>query len=221
MEISLFDVVLHEPDVALTDLALSVETLVFALVFVRMRPADSALRVRAALLFAALSASSLLGALYHGFFPLRTATPGGWLVWILTMTAIGGAATVFWMLIGSLGRKPPSWLTPVALAAFAAYVLFVVAVDYRFWVSIAFTVPPLLAFLGTLLARALRSSAPGAAAGIAAIALMFAASALQQLRIGIDPAWFNHNALYHLIQSVALVFLFVSLRRTTPEAAAA
>src|SRR3954464_9544156 len=141
MAISLFDVVLHEPDVALTDLALSVETLVFALLFVRMRPADSALRVRAALLFAALSASSLLGALYHGFFPLRTATPGGWLVWILTMTAIGGAATVFWMLIGSLGRKPPSWLTPVALAAFAAYVLFVVAGGFRVWGSIAVTAP--------------------------------------------------------------------------------
>ncbi len=218
MEIPFLHLILHEPDVALTDLALSIETIVLALLLLRTKPAGSPLRMLAGLLFLVLSLSSLLGALYHGFFPLRMETEGGWLVWVLTMFSLGGAATIFWMLNGALSRKSPRWLTPAALLLFAGYLLFVAFVDYRFWVSIAFSVPPLLVFLGILLSRALRSASPGAGAGIAAILLMFAASVLQQLRIGIDPAYFNHNALYHLIQGIALAFLFVSLRMFVREA---
>lgn len=220
MEIPVLHLVLHEPDVALTDLALSIETLVLALVLLRNPPVAGPLRARAGLLFLALSLSSLLGALYHGFFPLRTATRGGWLVWILTMLSVGGGATIFWMLNGALARRPRPWLLPAALLLFAGYLLFVVFVDYRFWVSIVFSVPPLLVFLGMLLARVVHSRPDGARAGIAAICLMFAASALQQLRIGIDPVYFNHNALYHLIQGIALALLFLSLRSLARDAVA-
>jgi len=41
---------------------------------------------------------------------------------------------------------------------------------------------------------------------------MFAASALQQLHVGLHPRYFNHNALYHLIQGIALALLFNALR---------
>jgi hypothetical protein len=37
-------------------------------------------------------------------------------------------------------------------------------------------------------------------------------AAVQQLRIGLHPAYFNHNALYHLVQAVALALVFAACR---------
>ena len=38
------------------------------------------------------------------------------------------------------------------------------------------------------------------------------AAAIQQLEIGIHPTYFNHNALYHLLQAVGLVLLMIAFR---------
>jgi hypothetical protein len=205
-------VVLHEPDVALSDLALSVETFAFALIGRRLPSAHRPLRTVTALLFLWLGASSLLGSVYHGFFPLGTATAAGRTVWILTMLSVGGAATMVWMLGGVLTGRPPRRVAPVATLLFAAYLLFLYFVDYGFRVSIAFSIPPLLALLGVFMWKMVRGRSPGAPFGIAAILVMFAASALQQLHIGLHPRYFNHNALYHLIQGIALALLFNALR---------
>ena len=35
---------------------------------------------------------------------------------------------------------------------------------------------------------------------------------LQQLRVGIHPVYFNHNALYHAIQGIALVMIYMGAR---------
>jgi hypothetical protein len=48
--------------------------------------------------------------------------------------------------------------------------------------------------------------------GIAGMFLTFVGSIVQQSHIGLDPRYFNHNALYHVIEAVALLLIFRMLR---------
>jgi hypothetical protein len=64
-----------------------------------------------------------------------------------------------------------------------------------------------------LLVRAARDGHRNAMLAGGAIVLMLAAAVLQQLHVGLHPRWFNHNALYHLLEGIALAVLFVALRR--------
>jgi hypothetical protein len=38
--------------------------------------------------------------------------------------------------------------------------------------------------------------------------LTLVAAAVQQARIALHPTYFNHNALYHLLQAIALFLIF-------------
>lgn len=211
MELPFLHVVLYEPDVALTDLVLSIETCFFGIFFTRTSSKDS-LRTAAAALFFFLSTSSLLGAIYHGFFPLRTGTYAGWLLWIATMLSIGAAASSVWILTAILKNIPLRRILIASLLLFGGYIYFLLVIDSRFWVSIVFSVPPLIALLLACIRKCLQDKSVPAIFGVAAIVLMFIASALQQMHVGIHPIYFNHNALYHLIQGVALALLFQALR---------
>ena len=49
--------------------------------------------------------------------------------------------------------------------------------------------------------------------GTVGLALTFVAAAVQQLHIALHPVYFNHNALYHVIQGIAIVLLFLGARQ--------
>jgi hypothetical protein len=208
---------IHEPDVALTDYALAVETAIFAVLLWRQRPVKPARRV-AALIFACLCASSITGGSYHGFFPGTAEGPGGWgwAVWITTMLILGVVASLAWVFFFLLlGGGSPRGLRAViaaVTAAFLAYAYVVVRIDHSFRVSAIFSAAPVLAVLVVMLVRAVRDRNRNAALASAAIVLMLAAAVLQQLHVGLHPVWFNHNALYHLLEGIALAMLFVALR---------
>ena len=44
-------------------------------------------------------------------------------------------------------------------------------------------------------------------AGIVGIAATVVAAAVQQLRVAVHPRYFNHNALYHVTQAIALFLI--------------
>ncbi len=209
---------MHEPGVALTDYLLCLETGAFAFLLAR-HPAPTAARRVVALIFSCLTASSLLGGSYHGFFPGKTATSGGWALWAATMLVLGLAASLTWVLFALLCS--PRLLRPVlglAAALFAAYAFVVLRVDHRFLVSAIYSTPPILAVLSLMALRSLRGRSPQARLAAAAILLMILASILQQLHVGLDPVWFNHNALYHLLEGTAMALLFVAARRAPASA---
>jgi hypothetical protein len=205
---------IHEPDVALTDYALAVETAVFAVRLWRQRPATPVRRV-AALIFACLCVSSVTGGSYHGFFPGGTEGPGGWAVWITTMLILGVVAGLAWVLFFLLlgGARGLRAVVVAVTAGFLVYAYVVVRIDHSFRVSAIASAPPVLAVLVLMLARVVRGGHGNAARASAAIVLMLAAAVLQQLHVGLHPRWFNHNALYHLLEGIALAVLFVAVRR--------
>jgi hypothetical protein len=195
-----------------------VETAVFAVLLWRRRPATIARRV-SALIFACLSLSSLTGGSYHGFFQGKTESPDGWVVWIATMLILGVAAGLAWILFFLLcGARDLRIPVPLVAAAFLIYAYVVLRVDHTFRVSALFSAPPVLAVLVLMLVRALRDRHPGPRLASAAIVLMLAAAVLQQLHVGLHPVWFNHNALYHLLEGIALAMLFLALRAARSEA---
>ena len=194
------------------------ETAVFAVLLWRQRPAKTARRV-AALIFACLCASSVTGGSYHGFFPGGTEGPGGWAVWITTMLIIGVAASLAWVFFFLLlGRARGLRGVVVAVTAgFLVYAYVVVRIDYSFRVSAIASAAPVLALLGLMLVRAVRDGHRNATIASAAIVLMLAAAVLQQLHVGLHPVWFNHNALYHLLEGIGFAGLFVALRAARSE----
>jgi hypothetical protein len=57
-----------------------------------------------------------------------------------------------------------------------------------------------------------RNRSPAAAAGLSGMVLTLVAAAVQQRGIALHPVYFNHNALYHAIQAVALWLIYVYAR---------
>ena len=88
----------------------------------------------------------------------------------------------------------------------------VLLVDESFTTIVRFYVPALLLFLAAATARALRR---GAGWGLIALGLALSAVAavLQQLQVALHPTYFDHNAVYHVVQAAALVVLYLGFRR--------
>ena len=63
------------------------------------------------------------------------------------------------------------------------------------------------------LAQAIRARSAGWTIVAAGIALSCGATLLQQAHVAIHPRYFDHNALYHVLQGGALVLLYVGFRR--------
>ena len=61
-----------------------------------------------------------------------------------------------------------------------------------------------------------RSPTRAEAFGIAGLVLTLIAAAIQQLRIGVHPQYLDHNALYHVVQAIALFLIFVAARVLKP-----
>ena len=195
------------------------ETAVFAVLLWRQRPASTARRV-ASLIFACLCASSVTGGSYHGFFPGGTEGPGGgWAVWITTMLIIGVAASLAWILFFLLlgVERGLRGVVVAVTAAFLVYAYVVVHIDYSFRVSAIASAAPVLALLVLMLVHSVRDGHRNATLASAAIVLMLAAAVLQQLHVGLHPVWFNHNALYHLLEGIGFAGLFVALRAARSE----
>jgi hypothetical protein len=204
---------LLEPDVALTDFGLALESACFAAWLHRRGPADALLRLWFIAFFAALGLAALLGGVLHGFL----SDPQSrlyWLVWTASMLAIGVAALAGWALGARLvlSETAARHVIAAAAAAFVGYVSVVLLVSHSFTIAVIHYLPAALFLLGAFTLAYLRRRNGFLLAGIAGLALSFVAAAVQQSETSLHPLYFNHNALYHLIQAFALLLIFLAAR---------
>jgi uncharacterized membrane protein len=197
---------LLEPAVSLTDLALAIECGLFAAWLSRLGRAR--LKPAFVSLFAATGVAALLGGISHGLLP------GSDMVWRATLIAICVAAFAAWLIGARLAlpyeyQKIVTILVALAFAAQSAYILFV---GESFLVAIVSYAPAALFLLIAFGLAYRRSRAPYLLAGIAGLALTFIATAAQQSATGLHARYFDHNALYHLIQGAALFLIFWAAR---------
>jgi hypothetical protein len=202
-----------EPDVALTDYGLAVECAIFAWLVYRRGARGSALHFWVVVFFASLALASLCGGTVHGFF-LDEASYGNAVLWPLSLLAIGATALAGWA-IGAkltLARGVARWVLRAASLQLVVYGAIVLLVSDAFWVAIVCYLPAALFLLVAFVLAARRPGMESAWFGAVGLILTFAAAAFQQLHISVHPVYFNHNALYHTVQAVALGLIFVGYR---------
>ena len=199
-----------EPDVALTDYALALECTVFAYLLQRKEHA---------LFFGSAAIASLAGGTVHGFF-LDDRTLGNAVLWRITLIAIGVTAASAWAIGARVLFPGPTArrISIAAAAAFAAYCVVTVFITQEFRAAVVFYLPAVVFLLVALSVAYARARERAILPAVAGLGLMFIAAAVQQARIALHPRYFNHNALYHLIQALALWLLFLGLRRLHADA---
>ena len=200
---------MYEPDVTLTDYALAAETLIFAYLLMRRTAVNAAARNWLAVLFLSLTAAAALGGTSHGFFP-DEASSGYRILWPLTMISIGFAATAGWgfgsaVMFSERIARTIGTLASIGLVAYCGVVLFV-SEDYL--VAIINYLPASLMVMAAFGRAFHRSRSRFAVLGVTGIVLTFVAAAVQQAGISVHPSYFDHNALYHVIQGIGLLLVY-------------
>jgi hypothetical protein len=202
-----------EPDVTLTDYGLALECAVLA-AGLRLGPASRPdLRNAGIFFFVSLGLSAVTGGTVHGFYPDPQTPESRWL-WQLTLQSIGLAAFSTWKLgagILAVGRAA-RWLTIAAFPQIALYSTGALLFTQEFWITFTIYVPAALLLLAAFF-RAVRGEGHRfLVLGIASSVLSFASCFVQFMKIGIHPVYFNHNALAHVVQAIALILLFFAIR---------
>ena len=200
-----------EPDVALTDYGLAILCGALALLIRRRGDRMSRLRGPFAVFFASIGVTALLGGTVHGFFS-GDASPAHALLWRATMLGVGVTALSAWQIGARMQFAPgtAAWLEPAALLGFGIYAATVLFVSASFRVAVMNYLPAALFLIIVYGLRYRRLSDRASLLGLLGLALTLVAAALQQARVGLHPDYFNHNALYHLLQAAGLILLYRS-----------
>ena len=104
------------------------------------------------------------------------------------------------------------WVIVAATVQFAVYCIVVLVLTQKFWVSIAINLPAVVFLLFVLSGAYLREKWRGLLLAAAGLALSLVAALLQQLGVGMNAVYFDHNVLYHVLQAFVLFLLFLGGR---------
>ena len=211
---------LLEPDVALSDFGLAIECACMAAWLQWRVPAGGPLRPWFVIFFAALGIGAVLGGITHGFLPDTQSTIYG-VIWSATLLAIGVTALSGWAIGAHLlfSTRVAKGVLLLAGLSFAVYVATVLRLSQSFAVAIIYYMPAALFLFIAFVLTYRRRRRNYLVAGIAGLALSFAAAAIQQTETGIAALGLNHNTLYHLVQAAALLLIFLAAVGLTREAA--
>jgi hypothetical protein len=209
---------IHDPDVALTDLALAILS---AYLGWRLWSTSDNRRLQRAggVLLGALASAAFWGAIFHSFFPAGTATLTGSLAWKpVALSIVVAAATMLDLGLGLLlPRLQPRLRWFVVLTYAAGFAAVEILLDDSFTRIVYFYVPTLILLLLAAARQVVRSRGGGWSLILTGLLLSAGAAMLQQARVALHPVYFDHNAVYHLVQGVAIVFLYLGWRRA-PDA---
>jgi hypothetical protein len=202
-----------EPDVTLTDYGLAILCAVLGHIIFHRGDRDSPYRLWLTAFFLAVGGASLLGGTVHGFFSEEGGF-GQMALWRAALITIGIAAYCAWvvgvrLLLHERIRRVVMTLAAIQLLAYAAVVL-VVSQDFR--LAVGDYLPATIFLLIAFVVAYRRDRVRALGVGSVGLVLTFVAAAIQQLQIPLHPTYFDHNALYHVVQALALLMLFVGAR---------
>ncbi len=192
-----------ESDVVLTDYGLAVECVVFAWLADRATPIGR----WSAVLFAAIAVASAAGGTAHGF------DAGARVLWRFAMLGTGLVAFAAWGAGSCFVASSRLARTIVGMAALelAAYAAAIAGGAETFRFAIANYVAASTLLLGGFVVAAHRKHR-SAIAGVAGIGGTVAGAWMQQARVALPALGLDHNALFHVVQGVALAFTFGGFR---------
>ena len=205
---------INDPDVVYTDLGLAVLGAYLAWRLWRER---GGMARAGAVIMGALASAAFFGAVFHAFFPSNTETRAGFYAWIpVSLSIMVVSCTLLALglrvLVPGLGKNVRQLLVAAYCVTFAYVVLFV---DESYGTIVRFYAPTLILFLIAAVREALRQQTRAWWLLSAAFALSIVAALLQQMKVALHLIYFDHNALYHVLQGIALVLLYFGFRRAT------
>ena len=154
--------------------------------------------------------AALLGAVAHGFIAHPTYTRYR-ILWVVIFGAIGIAAVASWA-IGSLlalSAALAKSIITAAAASFFAYLFVVIFVNQSFAVAVIYYLPAALFLLAALIIAQMRGGFKSPMLAMVGILLSFFAAYVQQAEISLASLYLSHNALYHIVQAIALLLIFL------------
>jgi Family of unknown function (DUF6962) len=202
-----------EPAVTLTDYGLVIECVIIVILLLRGPAANARLAHWFVLFFLSLGLAALAGGTSHGFLFERHPRLDA-IAWSVTMLAIGVVGLSTWNIGAHLisEARVAKRLAVASTLLFAVYVPVVLFIDAGFLVAILYYLPAILLLLLLLLRRYLDTGQGWILPGIAGLALAVIAAAVQQSGIVIHTPWLDHNVLYHLLQAIAIVLVYLFAR---------
>jgi uncharacterized protein DUF6962 len=194
---------MKEPDVTLTDYLLALEAFAFAVLIARSATATPVARWFV-IFFAATAAASLIGGTVHGFLTNSV------VLWRLVLVSLGIVSAAAWAIGARLlfSDRVADVLTVAAWVEFLAYALLVISGADSFVVAVANYLPSTMFLLAGFFVSYQANPVAPLALGLSGLLLTIVAAGVQQTRIALHPTYFNHNALYHLLQAIALLLIF-------------
>ena len=204
---------MHEPDVTLTDYALTLECGLFAYWLLVHGQADNPLRLWFAIFFASIGMAALSGGTVHGYFP-NTDTLGHSVLWGATLIAIGLTALCGWMIGAQLyfSDGVAVRIGQGAAILFAVYCGVVLFVSRDFLVAIVHYLPATLFLLVVYGLVYYQGRESAVLVGLLGLVLTLVAAGIQQARWSFHPVYLSYNALYHAVQALALFCIYWSAR---------
>jgi|GEM_PF-875101 hypothetical protein len=217
LTLELFGVSIHEADVALTDFGLAILSTYLGRRLWRA-PNRGTLQTAGAIIMLGLACSAFWGAMFHAFFPAHTATRPGFMVWMLvSLSIVAVGVTLLDLAMRVLVPRLPQSLRRGILAIYAiAFAAVAFLGDQSFGNIVRFYGPALLLVLVAALHQLVRIRGVGWRLIAIGFTISIGAAILQQAHVGLDPVYFNHNAVYHVLQGVALVLLYLGFQRAQP-----
>jgi Family of unknown function (DUF6962) len=213
-----FGFALHDPDVVLTDLGLALLGAYLGWRLARS-PGRGTMTTSGVVIMSALASAALWGATFHAFFPGGTKTRPGFIAWIpVVLSILVVAAALLDLCLRISAKRLPSPLRRAIVAAYAAaFAAVTLLVDESYRTIVLFYAPVLVLFVIVAGWQAARTRSAGWILIAVSFAISALAAALQQARVSIDPKYFDHNAVYHVLQGIALVLLYRGFRGLTPQ----
>jgi hypothetical protein len=199
-------------DVTLTDYAVSAECALFSFVLFYSQGAGHPNSDSIAF-FLSLAIAAATGGTVHGFF----ADEKNWgykVLWRFTLVVIGVSA-FFGLRIGAAMLMPTSAADSVnTIGGLFLFIYIFIALlfwqDYRLAIIGYF---PSILWLGiAFVVEFHKQGSLAALAGCLGIGTMVIASAVQQLQVAVSRRYFDHNALYHVLQAAGLWMVFAAIR---------
>jgi len=212
--IVLLGIPIHEPDVVFTDLGLAL----LATYLARRLWTSSGQRElprAGAVLMGALASAAFWGAIFHAFFPDETSTPRGFVAWLpVALSILIAAAAMLELGVRVLVPRIPPRVRRSIVAIYAvSFAAVLLLVDESFTSIVRFYLPALLLLLIAASHEAARSRSVGWTLIASGLVMSAGAALLQQAGVSIHPTYFDHNALYHVTQGIALAFLYLGFGR--------
>ena len=161
-----------------------------------------------------LASGAFWGAVFHAFFPANTTTTPGFIAWIpVSLSIVVASSAMLELALIALAPRLSRTARRAVVAAYAvSFAAVVLLVDESFTSIVRFYLPALLLFLLGAAVQAIRGRSRPWSLIAAGLLVSIGAALLQQARVAIHPVYFDHNAVYHVVQGIALVFIYLGFR---------